>query len=230
MASLLETDMVGALVLLLVGVVAIILALLLFKEYMASKKPFHLAWAISFLVLFISGVLIILLGWEETILNTPLVPPVAALIPACLAIGLVFAVWPDKIYGLLYTLYCVVLIAVLTLIQLEFLPMADMKSMVLMATHAVSGLIITFLPLYTAFVSKDTEWTAAFFGIGGLLISFGGVLLAFATVPGMTAILTITEIFAVLPWLLLIVGVLFVLGIGLPDKWKVEIPIISGLF
>ena len=235
MASLLETDMIGALVLLVVGVVAIILALLLFKEYIATKKTYHLAWGVSFLVLFISGVLIILLGWDVTILNIndeqifKLVSPIAALIPAGLAIGLVFAVWPDTKYGLFYAIYCIVLIGVLTLMKLEvFLP--DMASMALMGSHIPSGLIISFLPLYTAFVSKDTEWTSAFFGIGGLLISFGGVLLAFATVEGMTEILPLTDIFSVLPFLLLIVGVLFVLGIGLPSKWKVEIPVISGLF
>jgi hypothetical protein len=235
MASLLETDMIGALVLLVVGVVAIVLALLLFKEYMATKKPYHLAWGVSFLVLFISGVLIILLGWDVTILNVneelvfQLVSPIAAFIPACLAIGLVFAVWPEKKYGLFYTIYCLVVIAVLTLMKLDvFLP--DMASMAVMASHIPSGLIISFLPLYTGFVSKETEWTSAFFGIGGLLISFGGVLLAFATVEGMSAILPLADIFAVLPFLLLIVGVLFVLGIGLPKKWKVEIPVISGLF
>ena len=228
MASLLETDLIGALVLLVVGVVAIVLAILLFKEYMATKKPFHLAWTVSFLILFISGVLIILLGWTDA-LGNPLVPPVAALIPAGLAIGLVFAIWPDKPYGLIYTLYCVVLIAVLALMKLDiFLP--EMSSMALMGSHIPSGLIITFLPLYTAFVSKDTEWTSAFFGIGGFLISFGGVLLAFATVEGMTAILPFADILTILPFLLLIVGVLFVLGIGLPTKWKVEIPVISGLF
>ncbi|MFX0051618.1 MAG: hypothetical protein ACFFAJ_08785 [Candidatus Hodarchaeota archaeon] len=227
--SLLETDILGAILLLIVGVVAIVLVLLLLKEYMATKKLYHLAWAVSFLVLFISGVIIIFLGWEDT-LAIELVPPVAALIPACLAIGLILAVWPDKMYGLLYTLYCVVLIAFLTLIQLNILEMAEMKSIVLMGSHVPSGLIITFLPLYTAFVSKETERTAAFFGIGGLLISFGGVLLAFATVEGLDAVIPLTDIFAILPILLLIVGVFFVLGIGLPSKWKIEIPIISGLF
>jgi hypothetical protein len=46
----------------------------------------------------------------------------------------------------------------------------------------------------------------------------------------MTAILPLADIFRVLPFLLLIVGVLFVFGFGLPSKWKMEIPVISGLF
>ncbi|UCE12981.1 MAG: hypothetical protein JSV04_12415 [Candidatus Heimdallarchaeota archaeon] len=225
--SLLETDLLGALVLLVVGIVAIILVLLLLKEYMATKKPYHLAWAVSFLVLFISGVLIIFLGWEDT-LASPLVPPVAAFIPACLAIGLVFAVWPDAKYGFIYAIYCLIVIGVLTLMKLDVF-LSDMASMAVMGSHIPSGLIISFLPLYTAFVSKDTEWTSAFFGIGGLLISFGGVLLAIATVGDGNPDLLLL-IFDILPYLLLIVGVLFVLGIGLPSKWKVEIPVISGLF
>ena len=45
--SLLETDLIGAIVLLVVGIVAIVLALLLLKDYLASKKMYHLAWALS---------------------------------------------------------------------------------------------------------------------------------------------------------------------------------------
>lgn len=227
MVSLLETDLIGALILLVVGVVAILLAFLLFKEYMKTKKPYHLAWGVSFLVLFISGVLIILFGWGDT-LGNPLVPPVAALIPAGLAIGLLSAIWPDSQYGILYSIYAIIGILVLTIMKLDiFLP--EMASFVLMAVHIPSGLIISFLPLYTAFISKDTERTSVFFGVGGLLISFGGVLLAFATV-GAGDVNLLLFIFDILPYLLLIVGVLFVLGIGLPSKWKVEIPIINSLF
>ncbi|MHA1994061.1 MAG: hypothetical protein ACW97Z_05945 [Candidatus Hodarchaeales archaeon] len=225
--TLLDTDLMGAVVLLVVGVVAIILALLLLKEYLSSKKMYHLSWAISFLVLFVSGVLIIFLGWTEALEN-PLVPPVAALIPAGLAIGLLYAVYDDTQYGFFYALYAIVVIGILTVIKLDILTL-DIASMVIMGIHIPSGLIISFLPLYTAF-TKKTAWTSIFFGIGGLLISFGGVLLAFATVESMEAILPLTEIFAILPYLLLVVGVFFALGIGLPKKWKVDIPIISSLF
>lgn len=223
--SLLETDLIGAIVLLVVGIVAIVLALLLLKEYLASKKMYHLAWALSFLVLFISGVLIIFLGWTDTLEN-PLVPPVAALIPAGLAIGLLYAVFEEKQYGFYYAIYALVLIAILAVIKLMEL---DFASFVLMGVHIPSGLIISFLPVYTAF-TKETEWTSIFFGIGGLLISFGGVLLAFATVEGMEAILPFEDILDILPFLLLVVGVFFALGIGIPSKWKVEIPVISELF
>ncbi len=226
MASLLETDPLSAIILLMVGVVAIILALLLLKEYIVSKKPYHLAWAISFLVLFVSGVLIIFLGWKETLEN-PLVPPVAALIPAGLAIGLIFAVWPSTKYGLYYALYAIIVIGILAIVRVVGGDLSGFSSPLIMGIHIPSGLIISFLPLYTSFISKYTEWTGVFFGIGGLLISFGGVLLAFATVPGMTAILPFTDILVILPILLLIVGGFFLLGIGLPKKWSVPIPFLN---
>jgi hypothetical protein len=64
-----------------------------------------------------------------------------------------------------------------------------------------------------------------FFAAGGLTISIGGVLLAFLKIESLTPILTDTEIFAVLPTLLLIVGVLFVISLALTEKWKIQIPI-----
>ena len=134
--SLLETDLFGAITLLVVGVVAIVLALLLLKEYLASKKIYHLAWALSFLVLFISGVLIIFLGWDEALKNA-LVPPVAALIPAGLAIGLLYAVFDDKKYGFYYAIYGLVVIALITVIKLDLLEL-DIASMVIMAIHIIS--------------------------------------------------------------------------------------------
>jgi hypothetical protein len=227
MASLLNEEPLSAIILLIVGVVAIILALFLLKEYMASRKPYHLAWAISFLVLFVSGVLIILLGWTDTLEN-PFVPPVAALIPAGLAIGLIYAVWPDTKYGLFYAIYAIVVIALLAVVRVVGEDLSGLSSPLIMGIHIPSGLIISFLPLYTSFISKYTEWTGAFFGIGGLLISFGGVLLAFATVPGMSAILPFDDILAILPILLLVVGVLFLLGIGLPKKWNIPIPFLNS--
>lgn len=64
------------------GVVALVIAILLISDYLKNKKVYLLAWANSFLVLFVSGVLIILNGYE--ILTEPLVPAVAAFIPAVL--------------------------------------------------------------------------------------------------------------------------------------------------
>ncbi|MFX1286324.1 MAG: hypothetical protein ACFFB5_22005 [Promethearchaeota archaeon] len=215
-----STNLIPILLLLVTGVVALVMAILLILNYLKNKKVYHIAWAISFLVLFVSGVLIILNGF--IILKEPLVPVVAAFIPACLAIGLFFAVWKDKPYGLFYTIFTVVMVLVLAVVRLELISGLDaFSSPVLMGLHIPSGLSIVGIPLYTAF-TKKTEMTSILFSIGGLLISFGGVLLAFVALEN--PFLTEQQIFDVLPLLLVIVGVFFVLGILLPSKWKAEIP------
>ena len=221
------TDIVPLSLLLLTGVVALVLAIFLAQAYLKDKGFHHLLWAISFLVLFISGMLIILNDFA--ILSEPAVPVVAAFIPAFLAAGLVYVIFDDQPWGLYYTLYVVVVIAILAVVRLEVITgFDDFKTPILLAVHIPSGLIISFLPFYSAFVSKDTETTATLFGIGGLLISFGGVLLAMANLDNPP--LTLDEIYDILPILLVIVGVFFFFGIILPKKWKIEIPYISDFF
>ncbi|MHA2175161.1 MAG: hypothetical protein ACXABI_10050 [Candidatus Hodarchaeales archaeon] len=216
------TDIIPLSLLLLTGVVALILAIFLAQTYLKNRGVHHLLWAISFLVLFISGVLIILNDFD--ILSEPAVPVVAALIPAFLAAGLVYVVFDDQPFGLYFTFYAIIIIVLLAIVRL-LEGFEDFQTPVLMAIHIPSGLVISFLPLYTAFISKETEITSAFFGIGGLLISFGGVLLAMAGKDQAE----LDQIFEVLPALLLIVGVLFFLGIIMPSKWKIDIPYISDL-
>lgn len=189
---------------------------MLLRDYSKNKKVYHLAWAISFLVLFVSGVLIILFSY--TILDEPLVPVVAAFIPACLVIGLFFAAWDDKPYGLYYTIFTVVMVVALAVVR-SLPDLADFSTPVLMGLHVPSGLAIVGIPLYKA-LKKETEITSLFYSIGGLLISIGGVLLAISKTNADIEELT----FTVLPLLLVIVGVFFVLGIVMPSKWKVEIP------
>lgn len=210
------TDPLAIILLLITGVVALVMAILLARDYMMNKKIYHAAWAVSFLVLFISGVLIILFDYD--ILAEPLVPVVAAFIPACLAIGLFYAVWDDKPYGLYYAIFTIIMVGILAVVRL--LPdLADFSTPVLMALHIPSGLSIVGIPLYTALM-KETEITSIFYSIGGFLISTGGVLLAISKTNADVEELT----FAVLPLLLVIVGVFFVLGMVLPAKWKVEVP------
>ncbi|MFX0172003.1 MAG: hypothetical protein ACFE9L_08790 [Candidatus Hodarchaeota archaeon] len=209
-------DPVAIVLLFITGIVALVMAILLGRDYTMNKKIYHLAWAVSFLVLFISGVLIILFDYD--ILAEPLVPVVAAFIPACLVIGLFFAAWDDKPYGLYYAIFTIIMVVALAIVRL--LPdLNDFSTPVLMALHIPSGLSIVGIPLYTA-LKKETEMTSIFYSIGGLLISIGGVLLAISKTNADIEELT----FAVLPLLLVIVSVFFALGIILPTKWKVEVP------
>jgi hypothetical protein len=219
------TDIVPLTLLLLVGVVALVLAVFLAQAYLKDKGLHHLFWAVSFLVLFVSGVLIILNDF--IILEEPLVPVVAALIPACLAIGLLYALYDSKPWGLYYAMFALVMILLLAIVRLDLVAGLDgLSSGVLMGLHIPSGLIISFLPLYAAFVSKSVGTSGALFGIGGLLMSVGGVLLAFVAIG--SEILSKAQIFEILPLLLVIVVLFLFFGIILPEKWKIDIPIISG--
>ncbi len=214
-------DILTLLLLLVTGLVALIMAIFLFMDYFKNKKVFHLWWAISMLVLFLAGLLFVLTDYA--ILYDPLIPIVATIIPVGLAVGLLYAVMPDKPYGLYYTIYSIVLIIVqaagryITGLEAVALPS-------LLAVHIPSGLIIVFLPLMTA-IKKDTEYTSIFFSLGGLAISLGGMLLAFVKIN--SPLLPLATILAILPILLLLVGVLYLLGIFLPTKWKAAFPLVK---
>ena len=211
-------DPIQVIILLITGVVALIMGIILLYNYVKHKNLYHLLWSISFLVLFVAGALIILIDF--TILNEPLIRIVAVLIPACLAIGLIYAVWQEKNYWWYYGIYILVFLVILVLV--EYVPgFENFRSYSIMALHVPSGLILVLVPAYTAYTNQ-TEYTSLFYSAGGLAISIGGILLAFLKLG--SPILDQNQIFAVLPTLLLIVGVLFVLGIILPEKWKVELP------
>ncbi len=216
--TIMLTNIVSVIFLLLTGIVAIYVGLFLLKEYMSSKKPYHLFWSIAYVVLFVSGVLIIIFDFE--ILKTELVPVIAALIPVGMAVGLLFAVYDDKpMYGWIFFLYEIVMMVVTAWVRLGG---AESTSGLIMAMHIPSGALIMLLPLLSG------EKNGYLMSIGGLLISVGGALLAFVAVG--SPILTETQIFLVLPPLLLIVGAFFTLGIILPEKWRLEVPVLSGIF
>ncbi len=210
-------NLVSIIFLLLTGIVAVYVGIFLLKEYVASKNKYHLFWGISYIVLFVSGVLIILFDFD--ILKTELVPVVAALIPIGMAVGLLFAVFEDNpLYGWVFLLYELIMMVITAWVRLA----GDTStSGLIMAMHIPSGILIILLPI----VSKEAN--AYFMSIGGVLISFGGALLAFVAIG--SPILTEGQIFLVLPPLLLIVGAFFTLGIVFPEKWRINVPFISDM-
>ncbi|MHA1246373.1 MAG: hypothetical protein ACTSPE_03540 [Candidatus Thorarchaeota archaeon] len=219
MRGLENMDTISLILLLLTGIVALVMAIFLFLDYTKNKRIYHLSWAISFVVLFLAGLLIVL--FDFAILGNPLVPVVATVIPVGLAVGLLHAVWGDRTYGTYYAIYAAIMIVVQAATRL----VAGLEAgatPTLLALHIPSGLIVVIVPLITA-LKKETEFTSIFFSLGGIFISLGGMLLAFLKFD--SPILSADQIFAVLPLLLLIVGVLYFLGIFMPTKWKAQIPI-----
>ncbi len=214
------TDVFGIIFLLLTGIVALIVGIILIKEYMAKNSMGHLFIGIGFLVLFVSGVLIILFGFE--ILENPIIPPVAALIPVGIATGLLFAIYDDKpkiAWGFLsYELVMIIITSIIRLGGNTDTPLW------IMAIHIPGGLVIFFLPIFSG---ENKAWMIS---IGGALISVGGMLLAFLKLSTpLFGIFTAEVIFAILPPLLLIVGAFFTLGLIYPEKWRIEVPVISAM-
>ncbi len=211
-------DIISAIFLLLTGIVALYVGIYLLKAYGSGKSLAHLFWAIGFLVLFVSGVLIIIFGFN--VLGLSFIPPVAALIPVGIAAGLLFAIYDEKpMYGWIFLAYELIMIIYTTIVRLGG---NTNTPGLIMAIHIPGGLIIVIIPFLSG---QDKAWM---FSIGGALISFGGMLLAFLklSTPFM-GIFTANVIFAVLPPLLLIVGAFFTLGLVYPEKWRVDIPMVT---
>ncbi len=214
------TDITAVVLLLLTGIVALLGAIFLLLDYLKNKKIYHLLWAISFIVLFLAGLLIVLVDW--TILFEPIIPVITTLIPAFLAVGLLYALYAEKPFGLYFLLYSVILIAIQFLARYGIAGLSGYASITLMAVHIPSGLIIVLIPLLAA-AKKETEMASIFFSLGGISISMGGVLLAFAATS--SPIMTLDQIVAVLPILLLIVGLFFFLGVFMPTRWRANNPV-----
>lgn len=209
--------------LLMTGLLSVIMAWLLIRNYKKTKKLSHICWATSLSVLFVSGVLIIFLGFE--VLEEPIIPVIAAIIPIGMALGLLFEIWENTI-GIIYLSYSLVVILLLLVARLDII-LGSWSTILIMATHIPSGLIIVGLPIYYA--SKiDDDKSYYYFSIGGILISFGGILLAFVKLSEpLFGVFDQGLIYGILPLLLLIVGVFFILGISKPKDWRVEIPYLS---
>lgn len=210
----------GAVVLLLItGVAAILFAIFMLLDFLKNKKIYHLLWALSFLVVFVAGVLLVVTN-DYSLLLSPVVAALAALIPGGIAAGLYFAVFEEnnKI-GLGYLLFVLVMVILIGITKV----VASLgQSIVVMVAHIPSSLSIILIPLYTTFKTKDTDIKAILVSIGGLVISIAGVMLAFLTAG--STIFTADLIFTLLPIVLLLTAVFFALGMLLPEKWTFGIP------
>ena len=212
-------DTFGLVLLLLTGIVALIMGIFLYKEYMDSRKPEHALWGMAMIVLFVSGVLIILYDWA--ILDEALVPVVAALIPIGFAAGLLYAAYEDRKWARYFLIYQAVL---LTIFLIFAIISEEPPTIFVLMTHIPSGMLIVYVPFVTG-LNGVTEKSSWLFSLGGALISVGGMLLGMLETddPPLTA----DEIHDILPGLLLIVGALITFGIILPSKWKVFVPYIG---
>jgi len=189
--------------LLATGIVAIYLLAFFFKNYQEKKGAQNLYYMISFGVLLVSGLLLIWLGYG--ILSNPLVVIIAATIPLFLSLGLVaeFAPKHEKYY-LLFVILGLIIISITRYSGPEL-----GRTISLATVHSIAALVVLLMPLYAIKKGKASN-SFSFVTIGGLLISVGGISLAFLKVG--LPILSADVIFTILAPVLLLMSLSYAYG------------------
>lgn len=192
------------LTLLATGLIAIFVIWLLFTRYRQGKALHDLYYLLGFLVLLVSGLLLITFGWD--ILASPYVLTVATLIPLGLSLGLMRQFLPA--YWRPYAWFA---LAGLLAIAVTSIGGMSLKKIAVPLFHSVAGLIIFLLPIK---LSMDGKVPAGFWwvGIGGLLIGVGGIALAFLTSGAQLLFFSQEVVLAILAPLLLLMTIAYALG------------------
>ncbi len=155
--------------LLLTGLLAAYLLWRFYMRWSKSKGLYDVYYSMGFLVLLVSGLLLIFLGLD--ILASPYVLTVASLIPLGISIGIVEQYFPQykKVYKW-FALVGFLAIAVSAIAGLD-----GLKKISVPLFHGVAGLVIFLGPFLAKNAPKGFWWV----GVGGVLIGLGGIALAF---------------------------------------------------
>ena len=162
-------------------------------------------YTLAFGVLLVSGLLLIILGFE--VLDNRLVAVISTLIPLGLSLGLVVEYLGQ--YTTAYLVFCVV--GFLAVAATRWLVPGRPAVLVLALVHGISGLVIFILPLALS-LNNTVPSRFALVGVGGALIGLGGLLLSF--LKSGKPLLPAHTILTVLPGLLLVMTIAFVAGFG----------------
>ena len=193
-------------VLLLTGLTAIYLLYNFFKRYQKDKALYDLYYMMGFVVLLVSGLLLIFFGWD--ILASPYVLTIATLIPLGISMGLMNQFRPK--YKKAYSWFALVGLLAIAVTSIGGM---SLKSVAVPVFHGVAGLIIFGLPIYKCAVEKNAKKGFGMVGIGGALIGVGGIALAFLSAgKPLLGIFTADFIFAILAPLLFLMTLAFTFG------------------
>ena len=155
--------------LLLTGLVAVYLLWRFYTRWSKGKALYDVYYIMGFLVLLVSGLLLIFLGLGT--LASPYVLTVASLIPLGISMGLVEQYYPKyKRAFKWFALVGFLAIALTSILQIDI-----GRKISVPLFHGVAGLVIFLGPFFAKKAAKGFWWV----GIGGLLIGLGGIALAF---------------------------------------------------
>ena len=160
------------LMLLLTGLTAIYLLWRFWGRYSREKGLYDVYYMLGFLVLLVSGLLLIFLGLG--ILSSPYVLTVASLIPLGISMGVAEQYYPQWKKPFKWFAAIGFLAIAITSIG----GMDTLKKLAVPLFHGVAGLVIFLGPILAA---QNGKAPRGFFwvGIGGALIGLGGIALAF---------------------------------------------------
>jgi hypothetical protein len=190
-------------VLLLTGLTAVYLLFRFWKRWSWEKKFYVWYYIMGFLVLLVSGLLLIFLGYK--ILGTPFVLTVASLIPLGISMGLAEQYFPAwKKYFKWFATIGFLAIALSAFAQIDLL-----RKISVPLFHGIAGLVIFLAPFFAKKAAKGFWWV----GIGGALIGIGGIALAFLTIgKPLFGIFSADLVFNILAPLLLLMTLAFTYG------------------
>jgi len=189
--------------LLLTGLLAAYLCWSFYRRYVLHKALHNLYYLMGFLVLLVSGLLLIFLGLG--ILSSPYVLTVASLIPLGISMGLAEEYFPA--WKRLFKWFA--LVGFLAIAVTSIAGMETLKKIAVPLFHGVAGLVIFLGPFMAKGAPKGFYWV----GIGGLLIGIGGIALAFLSMDKpLLGIFTSDLVMTILTPLLFLMTGAFALG------------------
>ncbi|MCX8063476.1 MAG: hypothetical protein N3D16_12925 [Anaerolineales bacterium] len=163
-----------------------------------------LFYTIGFGALLVSGLLILVLGFE--VLRSPIVVIVASIIPLSLAGGMVWEYFPNwrGVY-LVYASIGFLAIALTRFTQTS----RRLATLILAFVHGVAGLIIFLLPVGIV-INQQASSGFLFVSLGGALIGLMGFLLSFLRMG--SPLISQEKLFRAFPFLFWVTTVVYVLG------------------
>lgn len=188
--------------LLITGLVAIYLLWRFYTRWSKGKALYDVYYSMGFLVLLISGLLLIFLGLG--ILASPYVLTVASLIPLGISMGLVEQYFPQ--YKRVYKWFALVGFLAIAVTSIAGIELGRKISVPLF--HGVAGLVIFLGPFLAKNAAKGFGWV----GIGGLLIGLGGIALAFIASGAQLLFFSPAFVMLILTPLLLLMTLAFTYG------------------
>lgn len=188
--------------LLLTGLMAIYLLWRFYTRWSKEKKLYDLYYGMGFLVLLVSGLLLIFLGLG--ILASPYVLTVASLIPLGISMGIVEEYFPQyKKAFKWFALVGFLAIAVSSIFEIDIV-----RKISVPLFHGVAGLVIFLGPFLAKKAPKGFWWV----GIGGVLIGLGGIALAFLSLGAQLLFFSPSFVMLILTPLLLLMTLAFTYG------------------